>query len=60
MIKARFTKSLTITLEEDTYKKLKKITNENYSSMAHYVRACINKVLEEENEFNKMSNIPSD
>lgn len=60
MIKSRFKKSLTIALEEDMYNKIKEITAENYSSMGHYVRACINKVLEEENEFNKMNSILSD
>jgi len=60
MIKARFTKSLTIALEEDIYNKLKQITDENHSSIAHYVRACINQGLEEENEFNEMNNLPLD
>lgn len=56
MIKARFTKSLTITVEQETYDKLKAITDENYSSIAHYVRAYINQGLEEENKFNEMNN----
>jgi len=60
MIQARFTKSLTIALEQETYDKLKAITDRNYSSIAHYVRACINQGLEEENKINEMNNLPLD
>lgn len=41
MVKAEFTKSLTIALREDTYQKLKKLTDEEFTSMAHWIRHAI-------------------
>lgn len=51
MIKAEFTKSLTIALKEETYQKLKELTDDEYVSMAHWVRLAIyNALTVEENE----------
>ena len=53
MIKAEFTKSLTIALREDTYLKLKELTDEEITSMAHWVRHAIYDALEREEEENR-------
>ncbi len=50
MIKAEFTKALTIALREDTYLKLKELTDEEITSMAHWVRHAIYAALEREEE----------
>jgi len=60
MITARFKKSLTVAVEQETYDKLKAITDESMVSLGHWVRVAIQEALEEENEFNEMSNLPSD
>jgi len=48
MIKAEFTKSLTIALRADTYQRLKELTDEEITSMAHWVRHAIYAALEKE------------
>ena len=63
MIKAEFTKSLTIALREDTYLKLKELTDEEITSMAHWVRHAIYAALEreeEENRSNETANLTQD
>ncbi len=61
MIKAEFTKSLTIALREDTYLKLKELTDVEITSMAHWVRHAIYAALErEENESNETEKSPQD
>ena len=46
MREAKFTKSLTVALPIDTYKKIKKITDDNKISMAQWVRRAVNMALE--------------
>ena len=53
MIKAEFTKSLTIALREDTYLKLKELTDEEITSMGHWVRHAIYDALKREEEENR-------
>lgn len=55
MIKAEFTKSLSIALKEETYLKLKELTDNEYISMAHWVRHAIYDALkkEDKNESNE-------
>ena len=45
MREAKFTKSLTVALPIDDYKKIKKITDDEKKSMAQWVRKVVNLAL---------------
>ena len=51
MIKAEFTKPLTISLREDTYLRIKELTDDTCTSMAHWVRHAIYDALKREDGY---------